>query len=232
MLKKGKNTRFSSRVVTCGAMAAIVAFSIFASGAASQHIGPSSKLEATDGETEILKKVVQYPDAPISLQNREGCPILIQDANVKEITSDEYYQLTKMKKDSNRYVSFPQVKLVNRTDRRLTGFALFLSNSRTERINFFKVSRISVEPNGDYYVAPNEWVMPDKLSQVTADRKTVNIKKRPNLDSEKMWLEGAAGDFVLEVVECVAEDGGNWSRNNSSSGSLSTARPPYRVMTN
>jgi hypothetical protein len=224
MLKNGENRRFSSRVVTSATIAAIIIFSIFASGAASQNIERSSKLDATDGEKEILKKVRQTPDTSISLQNREECPILIQDANVKEITSDEYYQLTRMKTDSNGYVSFPKVKLVNRTDKRLTGFALFLSNSRTGRINFFKVSRITVEPNGDYAVAPNEWVTPDKLVQVTGDGKTVNIKKRATIDSEKMWLEGTAGDFVLEVVECAAEDGSNWSRNSSSIGSLSSAQ--------
>lgn len=240
MLKNTENRRFSSRVVTSITIAAIVVFSIFASGAASQDIERSSKLDTTDGEKEILKKVRKYPDTPISLQNREGCPILIQDANVKEITSDEYYEFTRMKTDSNRYVSFPKVKLVNKTDKRLTGFALFLSNSRTGRINFFKVSRITVEPKGGYSVAPNEWVTPDRLVQVTADGKTVNIKKRLNLDSEKMWLEGTAGDLVLEVVECAAEDGSNWSRNSSSIGSLSSAqyqgkwysRATYRATTN
>lgn len=211
MLKtNGENRRVSNRVVTSTTIAAIVIFSIFASGAASQH-----KLDATDGEKEILKKVRQYPDTPISLQNREGCPILIQVASVKEITIDEYYQFTRKKTDSNEYVSFPKVKLVNKTDKRLTGFALFLSNSRTGRIDFFKVSRTTVEPNGNYSVVPNEWVTPDKLVQVTADGRTVNIKKRPNLDSEKMWLEGTAGDLVLEVVEVAAEDGSNWSRNSS-----------------
>ncbi|HXU35723.1 MAG TPA: hypothetical protein VN937_05125 [Blastocatellia bacterium] len=220
MLRSDEKARFTKSVVTSTAIVTILIFSVFAIGAARQDVQRSSKLVPADGEKEIVKRVKQYPDAPISLQNRERCPILIQEANVKEITSDEYYQLTRMKTDSNLYVSFPKVKLINKTDMRLTGFALFLTNSRTGRTNFLKRSRITVEPNSDYSVVFNEWVVPEKLTQVTENGKTVNIKQRLNLDSEKMWLEGTARDLVLEIVEVTLEDGSTWSRNSASLGSL------------
>lgn len=241
MLRSDEKAKFTKRVVTSTTMVVILIFYIFAIGAARQDVQRSSKLLAADGEKEIVKRVKQYPDAPISLQNREECPILIQEANVKEITSDEYYQLTRMKTDSNVYVSFPKVKLINKTGKRLTGFALFLNNSRTGRTNFLKRSRTTVEPNGDYSVVFNEWVVPEKLTQVTDNGKTVNIKQRLNLDSEKMWLEGSARDFVLEVVEVTLEDGSKWSTKSPSLGSRSDAqyagkwylqRTSYSVTTN
>ena len=223
MLKTNENRTFNltKRAASSTALAGLIIFTILAGGAVGQDIERSSKTTISDEEKEVIKKVARYPDSVISLQNREECPIFIQKASVKEIANDDYYQLTGMRTDSSRYVGFPKVKLINKTDNSLTGFALFLTNSRTGRINFLKVSSTSVEAKGDYSVVPNEWVVPDKLVQVTSDGKTVNIKKRLNLDSEKMWLEGTAGDLVLEVVEVEFKDGSKWSRRGSSVAPLS-----------
>ena len=217
MVKTNQNRRL--RLSKCGAVrigiAALVIFSTFTYVGAIQKIERLSKSVRGDEEKEILKRMKEHPDVPISLENREGSPLFIQEANVKEITSYDYHRLTGVTTDSNSYVAFPKVKLINNTDKRAIGFALFFINKRTGRIRGFKVSRTTVDPHGEYSVIPNEWVTPDKLTRVNKEGGVVHIKKRVNYDSEKMWLAGSAGDFVLKVAEVDFEDGSRWSRYSS-----------------
>jgi hypothetical protein len=108
------------------------------------------------------------------------------------------------------YVTFPKVTLLNATDKRMTEFMLFFRNTQTAQIHAIRISRTSVLPHQDYIIESNKWVTPDKLVQLTSDGKTANIRKQQGLDSQKMWLQGTAGAFVLEVVEATFEDGSIW----------------------
>jgi hypothetical protein len=177
-----------------------------------QAVKSSSKSADEKTERRILRIINRHPDLPISLNNHGEAPLFIQDARVKQIGEPEHRKLTGVSRDSTEYVSFPTVRLVNNTDKRITGFTLFLKNNRTGHIHGFKVWRTVVEPHGDYSINPNEWVAPEKLTRVSDDGQTMNINKRVNFASEKMWLAAGAVDLVLELIDAQFEDGSGWSK--------------------
>ncbi|MEK6303697.1 MAG: hypothetical protein AABO41_23580 [Acidobacteriota bacterium] len=205
------------RVPICASAVAMVMLVIFSySQADGQEVERSSKLSAAEPDTEMVKKIKQHPDLPIDFETQEAAPLSIEQAGVKEITKAEFRRLTGIVADSTKYAAFPKVTLVNQTDKRMTGFALFLKNNTTGRTHFMKRTGTSIEPHSGYSVVPADWVAPEKLVQAASSAGEAKIiKKKASFDSGKMWLPASASDLALKVVEVYFEDGSSWSSNSS-----------------
>ena len=205
--KIGRNT-LMNRVVIAISIAALVAVSTSAAR------GQSSRPVAEEGKKEIVERVKQYPDIPIGFENYEGVPLSIREAKVKEIGNAEYYQLTGFTTDSPKYVSFPNVTLINNTDQRVIGLTLAVGNKETRRIHGVKLSKITIEPHGSYSVEASDFVRPERTVQVAKSGK-VTKRLKPGLDSEKIWFRGNVGDMVLVVGMVDFENGSRWIMDSS-----------------
>lgn len=71
-----------------------------------------------------LEKISSYPDLPVLIDTSEGSSLLIQTATAKQISGVEYEQLTGSKFVSNNYVTYPNVKLINNTNKKVVSFSL------------------------------------------------------------------------------------------------------------
>lgn len=208
--------RYTTKSLTVTNRAAVVVsiaalFTVFISGIA---LGQSSKRTTGEGKREIVERVRQYPDSPISFENYEEMPLLIQEAKVKEIGNAEYYQLTGFTTDSPKYISFPNVTLTNNTDQRVIGFALAVGNKQTRRMDGVKLTRISIEPHGSYSVKAGDFIRPERMVRITKSGKVIN-RLNPDLDSEKMWLRGSVSDMVLTIGIVDFENGTRWMMDPS-----------------
>lgn len=177
-------------------------------------LGQSSKRAIGEEKSEFVEKVRQYPDSSISFENYEGVPLSIQEAKVKEIGNAEYYQLTGFTTDSPKYISFPDVTLINNTDQRVVGVALAVGNKHTRQLHGVKLNKVSIEPHGSYSVKASDFLRPERTVQVTKSGEVSN-RLRPGLDSEKMWLRGSASDMVLIVGIVEFENGTRWMMDRS-----------------
>ena len=130
-------------------------------------LGQSSQ----QGKSEAVQRVKQYPDTPIGFENYEGVPLAIREARVKEIGNAEYYQLTRFTTDSPKYLSFPNVTLVNNTDQRITSLTLVVGNKQTKRIHGVKLNHIVIEPHGSFSVNASDFVRAERTVHVTAGGK-------------------------------------------------------------
>jgi hypothetical protein len=166
------------------------------------------------GKNEAVQRVKQYPDTPIGFENYEGVPLAIQEAKVKEIGNAEYYQLTHVTTDSPKYVSFPNVTLVNNTDQRVTSLTLVVGNKQTKRIHGVKLNHIIIEPHGSFSVKASDFVRAERTVHITQEGKAKNSLK-PGLDSEKMWFQGGAEDVILVVGMVDFENGNRWMIDKS-----------------
>jgi hypothetical protein len=213
MRKANENRPFipTSRAAVMATITALALVFVTISGIA---LGQSSKRSYGSGKSEMVERVKLYPDTSISFVNYEDVPLSIQEAKVKEIGNTEYYQLTGLTTDSSKYISFPNVTLVNNTDQRVIGLTLAVGNKQTKRIHGVKLSNIIIEPHGSYAVKASDFVRPERIVQISQSGKVTN-RLRPDLDSEKVWFQGSAGDIVIVVGMVDFENGNRWITDSS-----------------
>lgn len=199
----------SSYAAVVASIAALLTILISSTG-----LAQSSKLITDEGKRDIVEKVRQYPDSSIEFENFDGVPLLIQAAHVKEIGSAEYYQLTGLTTMSYKCASFPNVTLTNSTSHRVTGLVLVVGNKQTKRMRVMSYTKINIEPHESYSVAASDWLRPETKVKITRGGKVVKQAK-PDLDSEKMWLQASAGDLLLRIAEVTFENGNTWTMDPS-----------------
>ena len=174
--------------------------------------GQSRTAAAEQRRAEIIEKVKQAPQVPTRFVNPNQAPLTILDSSSKEISSAEYSDLVGLTAVADRIASFPDVKIVNNTGKRVTAFMLILKNEKTNQMHAIKASGIKVEPYTEYLVEAPRWVRPDKQAGATKDEAhtSMKIQRTPGFDSERMWHLGKASDLVVRVGLVEFEDGSRW----------------------
>lgn len=158
----------------------------------------------------LIKQIGGYPDVQVAFDNFDGVPLRIETAHVKEIGTLDYHNLTGSVKDSDRYVTFPEVTLTNTTQSRIVSVVLMVGDRPSKKIHGVKLDKAIIEPNGIFSVKSSDWVGPENAVRVTADGAAHRATK-PGLDSEKMWWPTSASNVVLRVAQVEFEDGTKWT---------------------
>jgi hypothetical protein len=166
-----------------------------------------------DLKQSLIEKVNQSSSVRTRVENSEGVPVKISESVSKEISSADYQALAGITATSDKLASYPDVRLLNTTKKRITTFTLFLKNELTNEMRFLRVSGPTIEPQGDYFVDAVRWVRRDKQSQL-----------QPDWSSEKMWLLGTANDLVVKVGYVKFADGSEWTLKETTSPINSGAR--------
>ena len=206
---EGKRRCLISRLTVGVCLTVLIVLSAQSKGSAQDiTVGRSTKA-ADQTKKQIHKKVKGYPNIPVSFENFDEVPVFIHEANVKEITNTEYYQLTGFAKGSSKYTTFPNATLTNNTDQRITGLTLMVGNKQTRQIHGVRFYSISIEPHSNFSVKPSDWVRSEKTVRVS-DSGRITKHLKPTLDSEKMWFAASVTDLVLRVGAVEFEGGQKW----------------------
>lgn len=168
--------------------------------AVSQSVGNQS-LKTNDNQEKagIIEKIKRYPSIRNNFENAYNTPLLILNSSSKEISKDEYRDLVGLTATSNTLVSFPDVTLVNNSDKPINSFILLLTNKQSKAMPFLKASGVNIQPHNSYFVNASRWLRGDKRSN-----------RPPDLDSEKMWLLGSASDLTVRVAQVIFSDNSKW----------------------
>ncbi|MFP5261396.1 MAG: hypothetical protein ACLGJB_05770 [Blastocatellia bacterium] len=166
-----------------------------------------------DLKQSLIEKVNQSSSVRTRVENSEEAPVKISESVSKEISTADYQALVGITATADKLASYPDVRLLNTTKKRITTFTLFLKNELTNEMRFLRVSGPTIEPQSDYFVDAVRWVRRDKQSQ-----------PQPDWSSEKMWLLGTANDLVVKVGYVKFSDGSEWTLKETTSPINSGAR--------
>lgn len=208
--KQDKRYRLRSRVMV-GTGAAVLLFISIAIGGG---IGAKSADANNERMEQTVERVRKSPDFPLNIDNTENPPILIQAASVKEVSGAEYQELTGIKTDSLKCVTFPNVKLTNNTSQTVTAFVLILVDKHSSRNKALMMSSLNLEPLKDFSIEPVNWAKPRRQMMrkfVEKEGMFQEDKSSPDLNSEEMWLPGGVSEFSVLVAGVEFADGSEWT---------------------
>jgi hypothetical protein len=196
--------------VMIGTGAAVLLFISIAIGGG---IGTKSAEGNNDRKEQTIERVRKSPDLPLSIDNTEEPPILIQAASMKEVSGAKYQELTGIKTDSLKCVTFPNVRLINNTNQTVTAFILILVDKHSTRNKALMMSSLNLEPFKDFSIEPVIWAKPRRqmMSKFAEKEGTFQEDKSlPDLNSEEMWLPGGVSEFSVLVAKVEFADGSEW----------------------
>ncbi|HYE74718.1 MAG TPA: hypothetical protein VEF04_15370 [Blastocatellia bacterium] len=157
---------------------------------------------------EIVEKIKHDQAWPIKIDNREDCPIAIQSAKVKVISSYDFQQLTGYSSDTGQLVTFPEVELVSKSDKAIKEVVLALKSEKTG-YHIVSVYKSTIPPQGSLKVTSDDWVAAERQTEIK-DGKSVTRLKKVGLDSFKSWLPGGTEQVQVMVAIIEYENGQTW----------------------
>lgn len=196
-------TGFLRRIGLCGLML------LFLSSAGLM----SNSMSANTGQSNTTKKIKKSPEISLAVDNSESPAVAIQIASAKQITRNEYEQLTRSSPASAVYISCPTVNVTNTTNQSVKAFALGIINKQTNSLEILRMGSHPLAPFEEFVVQPTDWAKARKKSIKTfvhADGVSREDKSLPGLSSEEMWLPGNVDDFYIFVGEVEFSDGTRW----------------------
>lgn len=215
MFGTAKSKRFSLNhhmaIGICAVVLLIVGVAIGISKKA--VLGNSSIDDANLQKKAVLERVANSSDLPLAADNSEGSPLFILAANVKEVTDEEYQQLTGIKEGSLNHITFPNVKVINTANQPVKEFSLCLVHKYSDRKECIMRTNIEIEPSRDFSVDAVTWAGPRKAMMRKFSKKEgvfQEDKSRPRLDSEEMWLPGNVTDYTLVIASVDFANGNKW----------------------
>jgi hypothetical protein len=171
-----------------------------------------SELARKQHSSDLTTEVLRSPRAANEINNLAGAPVTILDSSSLEISRSVLRKLTGGKTSAAKAASYPQVTLLNHSNRAVTEVLLIVTNKATGLRNRLKIGNINIEPHGLYVVDPERWMIPALIgSQSATDQpKTVSRKQILRYDSERVWMAGSAADLSVTVGLVDQADGTRW----------------------
>ena len=159
----------------------------------------------------LLRQIDNSVEQPLKIAGNDDCPLKIVQATVKEISGVEFTRLTRKTTDLVSVSSVPEVKLINTSEKTITGFVLAVRHPESDRNRGVVLPKASIPSGGTYEVTRNAFVSPDKLTVANADAQTHQKIVQPKMDAEKYWVQFAQRSDVFVFVSLIVfDDGSEW----------------------
>lgn len=167
---------------------------------------PDQKRKST-----IIKQVKASSTIQIYADNSQGSSLYVQEAGVKEISSDDFATLVGEPSGHPRHTTFPELILVNGSPKTIRSFAIVVQSAADRPKSGYVLLKqgLSVPPSSTYEVTSSEWLRAERVS-IQKGNKFVTRLQQPGLDSAKSWITGAASDLRITVGLVEFEDGTRW----------------------
>lgn len=153
------------------------------------------------------------PAQAIAIGPSENPGLWIQSATAKEIIGEQFQVLTKQTAMSPRYISIPNIKLVNNTGQTIIGFSLGLLNQRSGDLEIYRKTQIQIEPGQEFIIDPMQWAGIRKKEShtfVQSGGVAQEDTSLPSWRSEGAWVPGNITDFTIFVGQIDFSNGNRW----------------------
>ena len=125
---------------------------------------------------EIVADVLRAPRSSNEINSPVDSPVTILDSNSTEISRSILRKLTGTETSAAKAVSYPQVTLLNNSDRAVKEVLLLLTNNATGTRTRLKVGNINIAPHETYVVEREKWMIPALM---------VSSRQRPGSSPER-----------------------------------------------
>lgn len=168
-------------------------------------------------KTRLTQRIEGSSSVQVFADNAQGSQLYIQDANVKEISGDEFKILVGEPSAYLKQTTYPEVTLMNGYTKTIKSFAIIVQSAtdKPKSGHILMKKNLSILPNGTYKVLSGDWVKVEDIS-LEQEGKFINRTKQPGLQSAKFWLPGAASDLRVTVGLVEFEDGTKWMISQAS----------------
>jgi hypothetical protein len=157
--------------------------------------------------SDVVERIVALPSIPIDADNSERAPMSVTRARVKTLTGAEYRDLLGVGGTiTDHYVSYPETRVSNDTNKTVTEFGFVLSNKRLPDTHWAAVIHQTIAPYGKFSHPSIAWVGVPKAG--------IEDPNKAAWSSAGMWLTGTAEDYSIYVAEVDYADGSTWVSNH------------------
>nr|AIA14244.1 hypothetical protein [uncultured bacterium] len=163
---------------------------------------------------EIVADVLRAPRSSNEINSPADSPVTILDSNSTEISRSTLRKLTGTETAAAKAVSYPQVTLLNNSNRAVKEVLLLLTNKATGTRTRLKVGGINIAPHETYVVEREKWTVPALIgikSPKAGDQpRTLSMKDVLRYDSNRAWMLGGAADLSVMVALVEQDNGNRW----------------------
>lgn len=175
--------------------------------ARSQKLQPSTT-KVTDSESQQIENSA---DQPLRALENSDSPFRILDAKVKEISGPDFTKLTGKSTGLHAICSVPQVRLINTSEKVITGFVLAVRDPITRITRGVVQSKILINQGETYTLERQTFIEPEWASTVEEGGKIRSHLVQPDIHSEKYWISFASRtDIFVTVARVTFQDGSIW----------------------
>jgi hypothetical protein len=167
--------------------------------------------EAPELQKSQIIEIEKLSPIQISRDNSLGSLLFIQEATSREASNKEYTMLTGTESESAANTTFPDVSLINNSNKTIKFFALVVQSAadRRQASRFILKSNLSIAPNATYRVTSTEW-LPAERETIQKNGQTLTVARPPGFNSPRAWLPGAASDLRVTVGMVEFDDNTKW----------------------
>jgi hypothetical protein len=166
------------------------------------------------GVDQIVADVLRAPRSSNEINSPADSPVTILDSNSTEISRSTLRKLTGTETSAAKAVSYPQVTLLNNSDRAVKEVLLLLTNKATGTRTRLKVGGINIAPHETYVVEREKWMVPAligvKSPKAGEQPRTLSMKDVLRYDSNRAWMLGGAADLSVMVALVEQDNGKRW----------------------
>jgi hypothetical protein len=172
----------------------------------------SQQLQVLDqrAENAALEQIEKSSDRPLRVVGNDDCALRIVEARVKEVSGTHFTRLTGRATDLEVVSTVPEVELMNTSGRTITGFAIAIRDPLSRTTRTLVQLKVSVAPGETYIVKREHFVNPEKM-MVANESGVRQTLVKPQMKSEKLWLQFAKrSDIFITVGRVNFDDGSAW----------------------
>jgi hypothetical protein len=197
-----ESTRF--RIV---ASLAILSMLLLTSGAVAHTL--RARAQSRVQRNPLVERIEKSPTIPLRIQQDDGTPLRILEANVREISPADYEKLTSEKSDLPSIISAPEVKMVNVSSKTINRIMLRIDDVSAQKSTGVMMHDLSVGPGATFTIVPANFVKPENVTTVDESGTVASSLKDP-MTSKKFWLPFADKSQLQVRVGVEFQDGTTW----------------------
>jgi hypothetical protein len=158
----------------------------------------------TKDKENLIDKIKLSPDYPVKIKQDSTSLIQIIEATVKEITAEDYEKLTGLKTEGT-FVSLPEVKIINNSEKKIIGLTFITRDSISNSARAIIMKDISVPPSQSFILRRGATIKYQPEFSADEEGKVREITKDV-MTTENYWRKTSKDNLTVSVVATL-EDG-------------------------
>ncbi len=158
---------------------------------------------------DLTEQIEKSPDFSLTIEQDEDAPMKILEAKVKEISLSDYEKLTSEKSELQKIISVPQVKMVNVSDKTITGVSLLIDDKEAEIGKGIYLREQNIKPGETFNVSRAGFVRPEQITSVNDAGNISSINKNP-MKNSAFWLPFPDNNRLKVRTFVEFSDGTKW----------------------